>query len=86
MNIEFTKEQIAKAAEAKSAEELAELAKEYGIRLSPKQAEQFFAELHREGELDDDELDAVAGGKDDEDAEPKTRHALHKRSSDAEKY
>ena len=56
-------ELIQKAKEAKSAEELLALAKENGIGLTVEQARAYFARLHpAAGELDDDELDAVAGG------------------------
>lgn len=59
----FTEEQIAKAKQAKSAEELLALAKGNGIELTEEEAKDFFAECHKEGELSDEELDAVAGGK-----------------------
>lgn len=62
----FTKEQIIKAKQAKTAEELFEVAKENGVELTEEQAKEYFTELHKEGELSDDELDAVAGGDKDE--------------------
>ena len=62
----FTSEQMNKARQAKSAEELLTLAKGSGVDLSAKQAGAFFAELHKEGDLSDEELDAVVGGKGDD--------------------
>ena len=56
-------ELIAKAKEAKSAEELLVLAKENSIELTEEQAQELFDRLHSIGELSDDELDDVAGGK-----------------------
>lgn len=53
---------IEKAKSAKTAEELLELAKSENIELSAEEAEKAFAELHKSGELSDDELDNVAGG------------------------
>ena len=60
--MKFTKEQIEKAKTAKSVEELIALAKENGIEMTEEEAEKYFADLHREGELADDELDNVSGG------------------------
>ena len=60
--MKFTEEQIKKAKSAKSAEELLALAKENGIALTEEEAAKYFADLHREGELSDDELDNVSGG------------------------
>lgn len=64
--MKFSAEQIKKAKEAKTAEELSALAKENGIELTEKQAEAFFASLGKDGELSDVELAAVAGGKGEE--------------------
>lgn len=61
MNV--TPEMMAEAQSAKSAEELLEKAHAYGVEMTEQQAEEIFAKLHKTGELDDDELDAVAGGK-----------------------
>ena len=58
----FTNEQLAKAKQAKSADELLVLAKENGIALSEEEATKFFAELHKDGEIADDELENVSGG------------------------
>lgn len=60
--MKFTGEQLEKAKDAKSAEELLALAKENGIELTGEEAAKYYAELHREGEIADDELDNVAGG------------------------
>ena len=68
----FTPEQFAKA---KSVEELIALAKENGLELAEEEAKKYFAELHKEGELSDDELNNVSGGcggeGDDEKPQPK---------------
>ncbi len=53
---------LKKAKEAKSVEELIEIAKDNGITLSREEAEEHFASLHKNGEIEDDELDSVAGG------------------------
>ena len=58
----FTNEQLAKAKAAKSAEELLALAKENGIDMTEEEAAKYFAELNKEGELADEELNNVAGG------------------------
>ena len=56
-------EMIEKAKEAKSAEELLELAKENNVEMTADEAATYFAQLiPKSGELDDDDLDAVAGG------------------------
>ena len=66
----FTPEQLAKAKAAKSAEELIALGKENGMELTEEEAKKFSAELHKEGELADDELDNVAGGCGDDGPRP----------------
>lgn len=59
----FSPEMIEKAREAKSAEELLKMARENGIELSPMEAKTYFSQLNpKSGELDDDDLDNVAGG------------------------
>ena len=58
----FTKEQIEKAMECKTPEELIELAKKAGVELTLEQAEAYFNELQNI-ELDADTLDNVAGGR-----------------------
>ena len=56
------KELLGQAKEAKSAEELMSLAKENGMELTKEEAEAYFAQLNKSGELSDEELDNVAGG------------------------
>ena len=56
------KEVIEKAKAASSAEELLALAKENGAELTQEEAQAYFAQLHKSGELSDEELDNVAGG------------------------
>ena len=59
----LTSEMIEKAKAVKSAEELLELAKENGVEMTADEAKTYFAQLNpKSGELDDDDLDAVAGG------------------------
>ena len=60
MNV--SKELLEKAKTAKTAEELIEMAKEENIELTVEQAAKAFAELHKAGELSDEELDNVSGG------------------------
>ena len=56
------KELIAKAKEAKSAEELLAVTKENNVDITEDAAKEIYNSLHVTGELADDELDAVAGG------------------------
>ena len=59
----LTPEMIEKAKTAKSAEELFEIAKTDGMEMTADEAATYFAQLNpKSGELDDDELDNVAGG------------------------
>ena len=60
---EFNKELLEKAGQAKSAEELVTIAKEYGLDITEDDAAAFFEESDKLGELSDDELDNVAGGR-----------------------
>lgn len=60
--MELTAEQIEKAKQAKTAEELLTFAKESGIELTEEKAKQIFSQLHKEGEVADEELDNVSGG------------------------
>lgn len=53
---------MAKAKEAKTVAELMELAKAENMELTEEKAQDLFARLHAEGELNDDELDNVSGG------------------------
>jgi hypothetical protein len=67
---------VEKAKEAKSAKELAIMAREEGIELSDAEADRYYANLHsKEGELSDEELDNVAGGACDEsESEKKSKY------------
>lgn len=60
--MKLTKELIEKAKQAKTVDELQEFAKAENIELSAEEAIKAFAELHKTGELSDDELGNVAGG------------------------
>ena len=60
--MKLSKELLEKAQTAKSPEELLEMAKTENIDLSAEEAAKYFAELHKTGELSDEELDNVAGG------------------------
>ncbi len=56
------KELLEKAKQANSPEELLALAKENDYDLDEEGAKAYFEQLHKTGELSDDELDNVAGG------------------------
>ena len=59
----LTPEMIEKAKTAKSAEELLALAKDNGVEMTEDEAKTYFAQLDpKSGELNDDDLDSVAGG------------------------
>ena len=59
----FTPEMIEKVKVAKTAEELYEIAKANGVEMTADEAATYFAQINpKNGELDDDELDSVAGG------------------------
>ena len=58
----FDSKLLEKAKAAKSVEEFFVIAKENGMELTEEQANVYFNELHKNGELSDEELDAVAGG------------------------
>ncbi len=59
----LTPEMMEKAKNVKSAEELLELAKASNVEMTADEAATYFAQLNpKSGELDDDDLDAVAGG------------------------
>lgn len=58
----FTAEQMNKAKQAKTAEELLAFAKESGISLAEEEAKKYFADMHHEGEIAEEELANVAGG------------------------
>ena len=56
-------ELVEKAKAAASAEQLLEIAKAAGVEMTPAEAATYFAQLNpKSGELDDDDLDNVAGG------------------------
>ena len=59
----LTKELLDKAAKCETAEQLIALAKESGVELTKTEAEAYLAELEN-CELDNEELDKVAGGAD----------------------
>ena len=58
---EITNEQIMKAAQCKTADELMALAKAEGFDITPKEAEAYMAEL-ADHDLDEAALQAAAGG------------------------
>ena len=59
----FNAEMIEKAKTAKTPEELLEIAKASGIEMTADEASTYFAQLNpKSGELNDDDLDNVAGG------------------------
>ncbi len=59
----YDSEIISKAKEAKTPEEIVSIAKENGMEITAEEAAAYFTQLHPKcGELDDDELDNVAGG------------------------
>ena len=58
---ELTKEQIMKAVQCKTADELMSLAKIEGLEITKEEAEAYMAEL-ADFELDDEHLKNVAGG------------------------
>ena len=64
MESKLTQELIEKAKQAKTPEEIAALAKEIGAEMTPEEANTYFAMLNpKTGELADDELEDVAGGR-----------------------
>ena len=62
METKEMKELLNKLKAAKSAQELIELAKAEGKELPADEAEKMFAELNAEGEISEEELEAIAGG------------------------
>ena len=60
--MKLTNEQLLAAKNAKSAEELGALVKEWGIEASEADIEKVYAVIHKTGEISDNELDNVAGG------------------------
>ena len=57
----LTQEQIKKALECKSAEELLELAKAEGVAMTAEEAQKYFEAISQQ-DIDLDNLDAVTGG------------------------
>ena len=55
-------ELLEKAKQAGTAEEIFSLAKANGVELTEEDAKEYFEQLHKSGELSDEELDSVAGG------------------------
>ncbi len=53
---------IAKLKEAKSVNEMIDLAKANGVELAKEKAQELFDKFNSNGELNDDILDSVAGG------------------------
>lgn len=70
MKNDLTPELMEKAKAAKSAEELLSLAKENGIELAAEQANAYFERINASGELNDEELENVAGGGCDKNYDP----------------
>lgn len=60
--MELNRDMLLKAKEMQSVDELIAFAKENGVELSAEEAEKVYADLHKTGELADDELDNVSGG------------------------
>ena len=60
--METSKELLEQAKKASSAEELLAFAKENGVELTKEEADAYFAQINKSGELSDEELDNVAGG------------------------
>ena len=67
----FTQEQLTKARQAKSAEELLTYAKEISYPLTEEEAKHYFEQWHKEGALADDELENVSGAGCDGDEDSK---------------
>ncbi len=62
MENKITSELIEKAKQAKSPEELIDIAKLNNVELSKENAEIYFNKLNKSGEISDDDLSDVAGG------------------------
>lgn len=60
--MKYSKELLEKAKTAETAEELLAMAKAENIELTAEDAAKAFADLHKQGELSDEELDNVSGG------------------------
>ena len=75
--MKLSKELLEKAQTAKSPEELIQMAKTENIDLSAEEAAKAFAELHKTGEIADEELDNVAGGCGKEEIPAEIQHRRH---------
>ncbi len=73
----MNKDLIIKAKQAKSPEEILALAKENGMKLTEESAKAYFAKLHKNGEVSDDELDSVSGGCGEPSDPPKFKTGDH---------
>ncbi len=62
MENKLTPELLEKAKQAKTAEELIALAKENGTEMTEESAKAYFDQLHKTGELADEELGNISGG------------------------
>ena len=60
--MKINNELISKAKQAKSPEELMALAKENGEEMTEESARAYFEQLHKTGEVTEEELSGVAGG------------------------
>ena len=58
----ITPELISKAKQAKTPEELIDIAKINNVELNAEEAKAYFGQMNKTGELSDDELNDVAGG------------------------
>ena len=56
------KELLVKLQAAKFSQELIEMEKAEGAEIAPDKAEELFAKLNAEGEISEEELEAIAGG------------------------
>ncbi len=62
MENKITPELIGKAKQAKTPEELIDIAKINNVELTAEEAKTYFGQLNKTGELNDEELDNVSGG------------------------
>ena len=83
--MEFSKEQIEKAKNCKTIEEFKSLAKAEGLNLTEEEAKKYF-QATRVGELNDDELNAIAGGGKGGNQRPEPKFNINDRVEDIGKY
>ncbi len=62
MENKITPELIEKAKQAKTPEELIDIAKINNVELTAEEAKTYFGQLNKTGELNDEDLDNVSGG------------------------